>query len=550
MKNFFKSDVTPLLQSRLFVWLVLLFTTVGYGYFLTNPSISKDCFWSNVGSPCYTMVFQAASQYRWGWGLICWIPATFGLNVFAQGVLGLVAMAMGTVLTVSMLNKILSVRSVLFSALFCISILCFPLITEFCTYPTGLAVIGLGTGLSALAAIGVFLYLEEGNRSRWLAALAALTLSVSIYETMLFLFLILVMLFLAAAEIRGRLKVAISRVVFVVVSIVGVSVLLKFLISVGVTHVGRLFGLIPEQTMGQGAAMEIVWLGHGLLVGLRSLVHDIVRDLGLRSLTYLPILCFNVSVVAWVVISLVAFVRHRSWLFLLYSLGVVGLLFAMPVMQGKIIGYRVFLPSVAIFLAVEIYCLQFVSNNTARGLAAGLSLVLLTFLSSYLSTALTDVCERFAFDRINAVQLVNDINRFRGSDRVSPVVIVGRIHGEKLCESYPYGISYNGQALVQRSSWSKWLLQKRIIKASYIEGGYGGQGTLLDGDITRRHELYKFLNYVSAERLIVPDETMFDEVLSGFRSQLQPSFPCDGYISRLMTSKGEVIAINLGVYPE
>lgn len=545
MKEFFRDNVKPLLQSRLYCWLVFFFVVLAYGYFLTNPSISKDNFWTNVGEPCYTMLFQSAGQYRWGWGLICWVPAMFGLNVFTQGILGLVAAFLAGTILVAMLNRCCGKRDFVFSSLFCSALMVYPLVTEFCTYPTGLSVLGFGALESVLAAIAFCLYQESRNRLLLLGSTLLLSLSSSTYEPHLLFFAMLVATFLLVKVVLTGENPEWRFLIMHGITVVFGAIVVKFLVSKVLYVCGSALGLVTPDFMGAGAAMEIVWLTKGVSAGVHQLVHDVVRDFGLRGLTYFSIAVLDASILLWLMGATCLTLKVRNLNILLLTIGVLLSLFAIPVLQGAIVGYRVFLPMAAFLVAFPLYLLQF---NRHKVISGSLSVVLLVVMSSYLSMVFIDVCERYSLDKANAIYIVNDINKFRGDDFESPIVIVGRINGDKMKDMYPTVISYNVHAIGRRGAWQDFAVSKDFSNRYYIDGGYGGQGTLLDADEIRVNELYRFLTYISADQFVAPPIDLCNEVARLVAVERKSSFPRNGYIGYIETSVGRVIYVNLGLY--
>lgn len=532
IKSFYIASVKPLLLSRCFCGIVLFYLTIAYGYYLFNANVCKDGFWVNIAQPGYSLPFTWSAQMRWGLGLCGWLSSLFGFMPAVSGLVGLLAWFFGSCVIVAYINNRLKQCNPVFSSLFVVSLMAQPLFSELLLWPNYFTSIGIGIFVASNVVL-LCEYNEVRICSRcFFLEVLALAFAFSLFEVFVPFYLMLVVGAWLLGEIVGGRVFSWRRVVYQVALLIG-AIVVKIGISLFLMSIGRfVFGM--QSVLYAGSDVGIPVTG-GLVGFLAVLSKHIFRDFVFRGLADFSVLCVTVSMFSWVLMVAYWTWKRKSLVVLLLGLAFLSTVFFFPVIQGRIVGYRVLLPMMALFLPCVIYASQWL--RWRYGVLI-IMLVFVTILVSKTSVVLSEVCDRFEMDRLHGTCVVNEIKRVR-KDKELPVVIVGCLN-EYANKKLPFGVAYN----LQGSAKPSWIESR--FNHFYVKGGYCGMGTLLDASEIRRVELYRFLSWLDASEYMVPSDETTKEACAIVGESKIPQYPLDGFATIQKLSSGEVLIVNLG----
>lgn len=533
-----RNEVKSLFLSPLFLAITSFFLFLAYGYYLLNPSVSKDCmcFQYECG---WRYLFATSYMLRWGTGVYGAITGAAGqTSMFITGVIGLPIWLLGNAFIVGFFNRLIGGRNVLASSVFCVLAMTSAWYSEIFTYPNEILRFGLGTLCSAFTAIGFYDVYRNGYTSSYWYATAAFTYAISTYEIFFpMTFMVLSIALLCDSYVRNNRKFPSLRFLLMVLGAVLIALALKVLVSLAFMRIYAMIAPMDIRELFDGCATRNSWLECGFLGGFRKLVVDSFVEFGLRALIYFPAFWFTLSAVVFALFVLWSTIRSRNVMILVYGILTVVFIEFFPLFQGNLSGsLRKILPMAPLLLATEVFfCIRsWRSVSNVRLTFVGAFLIL--FVSN-LTVSFDDVVKRYSLDKNMALDIVHDIERMVPEGDPRPIVFVGSVAHNAWRYGYADGHAWRGVTIGSPT----WLEKKLGIRLD--NGGFGAQGTLLDSSKGRREELYNLFTKLSRREFRQPTNDQHILAEDSVRLNNVPAYPRDGSLIML----NDMVVVNLGL---
>lgn len=322
---------------------ILIFTSLavalGYGFALTNPSISID----DTAASLYFEGGELIAQGRFFPIIINRILGGINFTPFWLEFVAIILMVLAGLLYLCLFKKVTKdklskIAYVLFIPIF----ISYPIINEIFIYNTAVISIGIGYLFTAVATIFVYEFVSNKEKILSLLVLSVFLMSavISTYESFVAVFLlgmamILFLGYLYNYKDSGFNKKQWIKIVLIFVSVVVVAALLEYI----VTNV-----YIDTQSIirSNNATTAIMWFGqNGVIGNIRPFLGSL-RDsfLGLHaSLLYITVL--QLASLALVVFATIkSFVNKNYWL-LVFSGLLIFSIFSLAFVQGIASPYRI-----------------------------------------------------------------------------------------------------------------------------------------------------------------------------------------------------------------
>lgn len=330
-----KRDFLYFWENKLYLFSVLLISVISYGYAATNAAIGVDAL---EGSR-YLAIWPTEGRIpeilsHAFWGIVPYHP----FYSMAENVVGVVLLVIaGTVICMlfrKASNDRFSMRA--YTAFSCAA-LSYPLINEIWVYNN--APIGIGVSMLSVAFSLLIIYDEIGKQKKsfsslFAASILAFMIDDSYYPVYIFfVFAILILQYLDNRHEDRILYFIRQGLWYAGVLTVGL------LIKVAVT---KAYLLAFQTDVIQIGDTSISW-GNGktLAYRLRYLFAEIIDKLVLFAVLYYPILIFDIAALFLMVLGVIYAVKNKSWIILFLGAGLLLSAISLPIVQGRVIGYRV-----------------------------------------------------------------------------------------------------------------------------------------------------------------------------------------------------------------
>lgn len=397
-------------------WLpVLFFSTLAYGFSITNRTVSIDDLAMNIHWDIHQ---RGLSGMRWGgviWGKL---TGAVEFSPFVGRFIGLVFLILGATVMACILYYLSGRMSrVLPYTFFASAMVTYPLINEIWEYNLANVVTGGNILLDAL----VMLYLLTREKKDWKAyLLSGLILSVvmSSYETGAFAYVaaVCMMLFykycVMDAPNTPRYQWIIEGITFAIP--LALSVVFRY--GIGLSLI-KLYHL-PYAPNGD---TESYWGTNSLM----QVVKDNLFQYGVKGFVYFPIGVFVILALVFIIIFITLSIRKHRLLPAIMGVLTLASLFTQVLIQGKGLPYRNALTLTVFAGFIPFLLMQFAEKAKRASFQAGIA-VLLCLLCWHQSMYLNQVLSLNNQRSDNEAALAQQIGyRLKSEYEDKPVVFVG-----------------------------------------------------------------------------------------------------------------------------
>lgn len=325
-----------LLRDPRFFIPVLLVLIAGYGYFLTNYSVSIDDL------AVHYYVYEDGGSFSQGRATYPPLMILLGLSdgeYYFSDVFGLMVLVFAVLLCCSMIqyfsaDRIKVIPNTIFACLF----LSYPLYSELFTYSNCVLAFGVTLLLVETAICFAYCGIENRRFSSLVGAAVIMLLVTSYWEIGVVLFILMVLAFFSIRTVYDpdsqlTLKRLLKRgIVYAVV--LSISVAVEGPLSRGLA---TLLGYSTYTSYSQSIAYSVVSVSSAL----KGVILNGFFNYVVKAIWYLPIFIALVAVAIFVVIAIVDIAKRHSGVLSICYLGMFLSLFLLCIYQGFSTPYRV-----------------------------------------------------------------------------------------------------------------------------------------------------------------------------------------------------------------
>lgn len=440
MKSIFlgyKNDLKSFIDSKYILLFTFITVALGYGFALTNPSISTD----DTAASLYFEGGELLAQGRFFPVIINKILGGMNFTPFWLEFIAIILMITAGLLYLCLFKKITNGKlSKICYVLFIPIFISYPLINEIFIYNTAVISIGIGYLFTAIATICAYEFVN--SKHKWLLATVAILLMaavVSTYESFATVFLLSLTMILFLQYLYNYRDLVFDKKKWIkyVMAFVGVAAAAVILEYSTTTIYMNLHHIVPSKFASTG----IAWLGSNGITGnivplMRSMYGSFVNpDIG-----YLPITIFQITTVVLAIFTVVtSVVRKNYWLLLFASLLVLSL-FSLSFVQGVASPFRV-CQGFALFIAFIVMIIYDQTPRKIRPLILFLAVYLVIMQTYDLTKWFYNDNQRYQEEKTVMLEVSYDIkSKF---DTTKPVVFIGEYtQGSSIKHNQTNGYSF------------------------------------------------------------------------------------------------------------
>ena len=424
MKNIileYKKDLESFICNHYILLAVILTVALGYGFALTNPSVSTD----DTAAWLYVYGGESIAQGRFFGVFISRLLGGTNFTPFWLEFIAIILMVAAGFLYLCLLkrvtkNKLSKICYVLFIPIF----ISFPLINEIFIYNTAVIPIGLGYLMTAISSIMIYEFLNS-KKKIWtflIIPLIFMTAVVSLYESFagVYLFTLAMILFLQClygGNYKFNLKHTI-KYIGIFVGVLALAVIIEYVVTnvyIDMHHIVR----------SKNAATGIYWLGESGIAGnikpfLKSLYNSYINQNNVEPVSMFILQISSVLLLIFATIK--SFIKKNYWL-IAYALLLIVSLFALSLVQGAASPYRV-CQSFALFVALVAVIIYDQTPTKVKPIVFVAILYLITMQTYDLTKWFYNDNLRYQEDRnvmLNVAQTIRS-----DFDETKPVVFIGK----------------------------------------------------------------------------------------------------------------------------
>ncbi|MCX7049952.1 MAG: glucosyltransferase domain-containing protein [Candidatus Sumerlaeota bacterium] len=508
--------------EKLYLVLLALVAISAYGFTLTNFSISQDDVFMSYEYSGVTADFLA--QGRWGSAIWNVLFGPYLVQPFFGDFIGVLLLCAAAITWTVLLreasnNKLRRNEFISFSLIF----ISYPLISEIFIWVGVSFGLGVGYLLTGLAMILSYEAIIKGA-TRWASLLSVLLLATAIagYESYAAVFLcgifcVLLLCFIFNENLEKSIKVY-GSLLFRYCLLLFFAVALKTVISLSVLRIMHL-----SYAEHGGASNQILWLSKdGTLAELLAkLLAGIAYWFFYNSLFYQPVFSFVVACVLALLFAVLMRKKYKSTVPLILFAGLLFSNLALSLIQGEATPYRA-CQSFAVFVAfIGMLSCVLLREKSRMMLAMNMILFFVIYWQARdLSLWFYNDFHRFEMDRINFINVAQEIEKVCGKNSVKPVVFIGEP---------PRYDNLRGDIINPKLKFlPKYVLTSR------------NNGSALFGK-SHHQEFYCFMDYYGF-KFKRPSNLLVSKGLERINEQNIPFYPRDGCIREFPDS----IVVNLG----
>lgn len=420
---------------------ILIFTSLavalGYGFALTNPSISTD----DTAASLYFEGGELIAQGRFFPIIINKIFGGINFTPFWLEFIAIILMVCAGLLYLCLLkritkNKLSKICYILFIPIF----ISYPLINEIFIYNTAVVSIGIGYLLTAISTIMVYEFISNKKRilSLLIIPIFLMAAVVSTYESFagVFIFgltMILFLQYLYNYKDIGFDKRQYVKYIIIFVSVIAAAALLEFTTT---TFYMSIYNVIPSKN----AAIGIYWFGdQGIISNIKPFIKSMLRFIDLSS-DYLSLTILQIAIVLLFIFAIIkSFIVKNCWL-LLFSIFLVLSVFSLSFVQGIASPYRV-CQGFALFIAFVAMIIYDQTPKKIRPLILIAAVYLVTMQTYDLTKWFYNDNQRYQEEKTVMLEVSYDIKS--EFDTTKPVVFIGEyVQGSGLRHNQTNGYSF------------------------------------------------------------------------------------------------------------
>ena len=363
----YREDLEYFLKDRIYIIALICVVIIGYGYSITNFTVSTDDIYGEryVGSGNNMLAAGRFGMVFWskifGYGSE-WIYNSFAIDIIA------VILFMWAVVNYCILFRRIAKEKMNRTAylVFSCILVSYSLINEIWEYTT--ANLSVCAGYFCVSMVLLIIWEQLHSKLqiwRMLAAVFLLMLVSASYESLVVVYVFLVFALLAleslCTEETVNLRDGIRQGSIYAGALLS-GIFLRFIVH-------RLLLLIFHlQKTGNGAT-NIIWGSVKFGENLKHLAQDIVHQYIGKGILYLPIAEFAICILIFFILSCLLFVKKRNWLGTVCAVGMLFSPLLLSILQGTCTPYRacqVFGVFVAFTLMLLVYLLQKENGNIRK----------------------------------------------------------------------------------------------------------------------------------------------------------------------------------------
>ena len=425
MKNIlagYLQDLKTFVSSKYIILFSFITIALGYGFALTNPSVSTD----DTAASLYFEGGELIAQGRFFPVIINKLLGGMNFTPFWLEFMAIIMMVLAGLLYLCLFKKVTKdklskVCYVLFIPIF----ISYPLINEIFIYNTAVISIGIGYLFTAIAILCAYEFVNIKKRSWPLAAVAILLMAAvaSTYESFVAVFILGLAMILFLDNLYNHKDIGFNKkkwvkYLLVFAAITVSSVVIEYAVTniyIDVNHIVR----------STNAATSILWLGPGgFLNNIRPLLASIkfwfIMTPGLEYVSIMALQIATVSLLALAAIK--SFVRKNYWLLLFAGLLILSI-FSLSIVQGIASPYRV-CQTFALFIAFVAIVIYDQTPNKVKPLILLGVIYLITIQTYDLTKWFYNDSLRYQEDRVVMINVAETIKR--DFDATKPVVFMGK----------------------------------------------------------------------------------------------------------------------------
>lgn len=422
MKNLwaeYKKELGLLIRNNYMILAVFITIALCYGFALTNPSISID----DTASARY-LNGESVAQGRFLMTIINRLMGgVLGFAPFWSEFIALLLMTLAGLLYCCLFKKVTKNKmNPLCNLLFMSIFLSFPLINVIFIYNTAIISIGIGYLFAAISAICAYEFINNKRRA-WSLIIGSVLLmaaSISGYESSIAVFLMGVAMILFLDYLYNIKDIGFEKRRWLWLVLVFVGVALSAVVLEYTTT--TVYMVTHNIAKSSGGATGIYW-SNGIVNNFLPFIKSLYCYFIVPTGKTLSVNIFQVSVVVFMIFSIImAFIKRNYWL-LVFSLLLVASNFSLSLVQGAASPYRT-CQTLAIFVAFVVIVLYDNTPKKIRGLMLAGILYLFVIQSYDLSQWFYNDNLRNQEERNTIVNVANVItSKF---DTTKPVAFIGR----------------------------------------------------------------------------------------------------------------------------
>lgn len=305
MKENNRKFVRFLAQNKVGFIASVIVILLGYGYSLTNVSISTD-------DTAFDMYFDYGYSLRMGRIVMTLIQKVFDIVEFTPFWTELIAVQFLVFAAWRMAYVLDEKSSERLSRIFVASFVCifisFPLINEIFIYSSMSVSVGMGYFFSVYALEYLYLYYRGKRKSSLVLSIFFLICAISLYESFIPVFFCLTMISIFT-EIQYK-KISWIEVVKKSLPSIGIgaaAILINFVLGQICIRVGNLTSL------NISANKNIVWTEQSFVQSVKSVLRTLFYDQFIAGVEYLPILIFVIATLLLTIITIHRMIKQRSF---------------------------------------------------------------------------------------------------------------------------------------------------------------------------------------------------------------------------------------------
>ncbi len=539
-------DLKVLLNYKPYSVSVLLVSVLSYGYAMFNTAISIDDLEYDryVGSG--NVMLSAGRFGMWFWSFIEGeYENSYLIDLFAVILFILATTSFCVLFRRITRNRISAGALTVFSCMF----ISYPLINEIWEY-TGANVNICGAFF--LCAITILLMHEQIHiknwRNPWRIIVSSLCMMIVCagYESVISVYVFFVFAVLAMQMIYGKKKEK-KFLEFMRQGIIYASVLVAGLVLRVVVHQIILKAL--DLTYKANGEVTIQWGTRPLAEIIKNLIADFSHDYFARGIVYMPIGVLVISVVAFIVLGLVACKKH-TFLLIIPGLGMLLCLVLLSLVQGSVSPYR----TCQVFAAFSAFAFMLIIDCIPRNKSKSISYIRVTALvlcgylcfsqAAYLNQLFEANYRRSESEAFAVRQMIVDLRRDFDPDKA--VIFIG---------DYPIDPDILEDVSISKDSYRWKLYEKVYVGVSEILNVPHNVNILpnkLPDTNVRSHinwsrrvfsqtAMQKLFDYYGYSFELANYYGLYDEAVAYATENNMPEYPQKGYIKDV----GDYIIVNL-----
>lgn len=305
MKENNRKFIKFLTQNRIIFIISVIVILLGYGYFLTNVSISTD-------DTAFDTYFDHGYSLRMGRVVMSFIQAVFDIVEFTPFWIELLAVLFLQFAAWRMVFVLYEKSSGRLSQIFIAAFVCifisFPLINEIFIYSSMSVSVGMGYFLSVYAFEYLYLYQYKKEKRYVVFSIFFLICAVSLYESFIPAFFCLTMISIFSEMLYKKMSVAeVVKKSCPAIAVGAVAVIVNSILGQLCIKIGNL------EALNVSANKDIVWTESGLTQSVKSVLRTLFYDQFIAGAEYLPILFFVIASLLLFLITIYKMIRQRSF---------------------------------------------------------------------------------------------------------------------------------------------------------------------------------------------------------------------------------------------